>query len=319
MFEKILEQIIKHDTITIFGHINPDGDCFGAQIGLRDSLRLTFPDKTVNAVGSGVPAFFSKLGSLDQVDDVTIAKSLAILVDGNDFSRMEDQRINKALSWVKIDHHVDNGTFSEGFFVVKEEANSTCELIADFILEAKLKINNIVADALFLGIVTDTGRFQYITDFPRAFRQVAWLCEQGADPNGLNRILNITEEKSLGFKGFVFSHYQKTNDGVIYLLISKEQLATYHLSASKAGSMVNLIGNIKGFPIWAFFVENEDGTNHVEFRSNGPAVQPIALKYGGGGHALAAGVTLTNSESKLINQVIADLNQSIRDFNKENQ
>ncbi len=319
MFEKILEQIKKYDIITIFGHINPDGDCYGAQIGLRDSLRLTFPDKTINAVGSGVPVFFSKLGKLDQVDDETIAKSLAILVDGNDLSRMEDQRVTKALAWVKIDHHVDNGTFTEGFFVVKEEANSTCELVTDFILEAQLKINSIIADALFLGIVTDTGRFQYITDYPRAFRQVAWICEQGADPTGLNRILNITEEKSLGFKGFAFSHYQKTDDGVIYLLINKKQLADYHLTASKAGSMVNLIGNIKGYPIWVFFVENEDGTSHVEFRSNGPAVQPIALKYGGGGHVLAAGVTLPNFEPSLISQVISDLNQAIRNFNEENQ
>ncbi|MFA6660624.1 MAG: bifunctional oligoribonuclease/PAP phosphatase NrnA [Bacilli bacterium] len=319
MFEKILEQIKKYDTITIFGHMNPDGDCYGAQIGLRDSLRLSFPEKTINAVGSGCPAFFSKLGQMDRVDDDTISKSLAILLDGNDLSRMEDQRIRKALAWIKIDHHVDSGTFTEGEFVVKTEANSTCELIADFICEADLKINGNVADALFLGIITDTGRFQYITNFPKAFKQAAWICEKGADPTSLNRILNITEEESLGFKGFVFSNYKKTESGVIYLIISKEQIAKYHLTASKAGSMVNLVSNIKGYPIWTFFSENEDGTNHVEFRSNGPAVQPIALKYGGGGHRLAAGATLPNSSPDLINQIIADLDQAILDFKKENK
>jgi len=319
MFEKILEQIKKYDVITIFGHINPDGDCYGAEIGLRDSLRLSFPKKTINAVGTGYPAFFPRLGELDIVSNETISHSLAILVDANDFSRMEDQRITKAIAWVKIDHHVDSGSFTQGFSVVKEEANSTCELIADFILESSLKINQTIAEALYLGIVTDTGRFQYIQEYPKAFCQVAWLCEQGADPTALNYILNITEENSLAFKGFVYSNYQKTKDGVIYLIIDKQQLDKYQLSASRAGSMVNLISNIKGYPIWVFFVENEDGTNHVEFRSNGPAVQPIALKYGGGGHLLAAGVTLPNSDPKLINQVISDLNRAIRDYQKEHR
>lgn len=317
MFEKILDEIQKHSIITIYGHLNPDGDCYGAEIALRDSLRLAYPDKEIYALGSGCHRFFDRLGTMDVVPLDVIANSLAILVDANDLSRMEDQRVCDAKAWCKIDHHVDTGSFTQGCFVVNEQANSTCELIGDMILECHLPINKTIAEALYLGILTDTGRFQFIQDFPKTFRQVAWLCEQGADPAALNFILNITDEKSLVFKGFVYSNYQKTSDGVVYLCISKEQLASFNLSASKAGSMVNLISNLRGYPIWAFFCENEDGTNHAEFRSNGPAVQPIALKYGGGGHLQAAGVTLKETNPELIQAVVNDLNQAIVDYQKE--
>ncbi|MFA7032521.1 MAG: bifunctional oligoribonuclease/PAP phosphatase NrnA [Bacilli bacterium] len=316
MFEKIIAQINKFDSIVIFGHINPDGDCYGAEIALRDTLRLSFPHKSIYAVGTGYKAFFQRLGKLDDVDDETIKKSLAIIVDANDISRMEDQRIKEALAWVKIDHHVDTGSFVEGEEVVNEEANSTCELITDLIVENHLSINQVIAEALYLGILTDTGRFQYIQDFPQTFHQVAWLCEMGADPRALNYILNITDEKSLAFKGFVYSNYQKTEAGVIYLIISRQQLQKYRLSASRAGSMVNLIGNIAGYPIWVFFCENEDGSNHVEFRSNGPAVQPIALKYGGGGHQLAAGVTISHFDIDNIKKIISDLDAAIIEYKK---
>ena len=83
--------------------------------------------------------------------------------------------------------------------------------------------------------------------------------------------------------------------------------------------MVNLLNNVLGYPIWAFFCENEDGTSHSEFRSNGPAVQPVAAKYGGGGHLHAAGVTLPDLSDETISMLIKDLDQAILDYQKENK
>jgi phosphoesterase RecJ-like protein len=314
MFDKVLQEIINHDSIVIFGHIHPDGDCYGSQIALRDSIKLKYPNKQVFAVGSGVRRFLDYIGQMDVIEDEVIKQSLAILVDANDLSRMEDQRIVNAKAWIKFDHHVDNGTFTEGPFVVNEKANSCCEIVTDFLTNAKFPFNETIANALFLGIVTDTGKFQYISDFPKAFRQAAKLCEYGARPDKLNRILNNTYEASMAFKGFVFSNYQKTENGVIYLLIDKNTLEKFNLTPSKAGSMVNLISNIDGYPIWAFFCEQEDGSNHAEFRSNGPHVQPIAAKYGGGGHLLAAGVTLPDSKEETINNMILELDNAAKAY-----
>ena len=317
MFEELLPIIEKNDSIVIFGHLIPDGDCYGSQIGLRDLLRLNYPDKKVYAVGSGLRRFFKFISPMDQVDEETIKNSLAILVDGNDCSRMEDRRVVLAKEFIKIDHHIENNRFTEGKFVLDNLANSTCELIVKFIYEAGWKVNPTICNALFLGILTDSGRFQFIADFPGAFREVAFLCENGADPDRINSLLNITNEAALNFKGYVYCHYKKTRGGVIYLTFTKEKLKKLRVSASRAGNMVNLLNNVIGYPIWAFFCENTDGTVHAEFRSNGPGVQPVAAKFGGGGHYLAAGLTIDSFDEEKIKEILHELDKAIVDYKKE--
>lgn len=319
MFEKLKAAIENHNSIVIFGHPNPDGDCLGSQIGLRNTIRLNYPDKKVYAVGSGLRRFRDYFGRLDEVDDEVIANSLAILVDGNDLQRMEDQRVWNAKAWIKIDHHVENYRFTQGDFVLDEEANSTCELIVLMIQECGWKINPQIADALYLGICTDSGRFQYITRFPEAFHEVAWLCEQGANPKALNDILNITYENALRFRGYIYSNYKKTEHGVIYMTLDNKTIAEYGLTASKAGNMVNLLSNIVGYPIWVFICETEEGFSHIEFRSNGPAVQPIANSIGGGGHMMAAGATLEKFDQRTIDHVIGLCDQAAEEYLKQKE
>lgn len=316
MFEKLKQIIEEHDSIVLYGHPAPDGDCYGSQIGLRDVLRLNYPNKKVYATGSGYRRFVPYLGAMDSVDDETIKNSLAVLLDGNDFSRMEDGRIVNAKAWIKIDHHVDNFKFTQGEQVVVTEAHSTCQLIVEMIQECQWKMSAHVADALFLGIITDTGRFQYIEDFSKAFKEAAWLCEAGANPGKLNAILNISQEINLAFKGYVYTHYQKSPGGTIYIVLPKTVLDEFGFNAAKSGSMVNLLANIHGYPIWAFFSEEGDNKYHIEFRSNGPIVQPLAHKYGGGGHALAAGVTIDYTE-EFKDSIIAQCDQLIADYKKE--
>ena len=316
MFEELIPFIEKNDSIVIFGHVIPDGDCYGSQIGLRELIKLNYPQKKVYAVGSGFRRFFDLIGTMDVVEDDVIKESLAILVDGNDCSRMEDSRVFTAKEFIKIDHHIENYKFTEGKFVIDTMANSTCQLVVELAQEAGWKFNPNICNALYLGILTDSGRFQFIEDFPKSFREVAFLCENGANPHQINLILNMTNEAALNFRGYVYSHYRKTDAGVIYLTFTKEKLAELKVSASKAGNMVNLIGNVQGFPIWCFFCENEDDTVHIEFRSNGPAVQPIASKYGGGGHLLAAGLTLPKMTDEVVNLIINDLNEAIVTYQK---
>ena len=319
MFEKLKKAIEDYNSIVIFGHPNPDGDCYGSQLGLRDTIRLNYPNKKVYAVGTGLRRFRNTLGRMDVIEDSVIAGSLAILVDGNDLNRMEDQRVWSAKAWIKIDHHVENGKFTQGEFVVDEQANSTCELITMMIWECGWKINPKIADLLYLGIVTDSGRFQYIERFPEAFEEARWLCEQGANPKALNNALNITPETALKFRGYVYSHYQKTDDGVIYLTLDKNTIAKFGLTAARAGNMVNLLSYVQGYPIWVFFTETEESFMHVEFRSNGPAVQPIATSLGGGGHKMAAGLTLPQYDKKSIDEIIEMCNAALREYQKSEE
>ena len=317
MFNKILDLIKKYDSIVIYGHLNPDGDCYGAQIGLKDVIVTNFPDKKVYITGTGCPRFFSFLPKMDEVSDEVIANSLAILVDGNDLGRMEDQRVFKAKAYAKFDHHIDTGSFTEGPSIVDTKANSTCDLITGLIIEHNLKITPIGASALYLGILTDSARFQFVEDYVSTFARLKFLCENGAEPTKLNNLLNKTDERSLAAKGYAMSNYKKTEEGVIYIIYDKETLHKLGISANEASNLINYLANVEGYPIWCSFAEYDDGKVRCEFRSNGPHVQPVAASFGGGGHAQASGAQLKSLDYNLINQIIEAYNQTLIEWRKK--
>ena len=299
--------------------MNPDGDCYGSQLALRRTLQLKYPHKKVYAVGSGLRRFYSSLGKMDVVPEKVIEQSLAIIVDGNDIPRMEDQRIKVAKDFIKFDHHVDTGSFTEGPYIVKEDATSCCEILLDFIRDNNFPIDQEIAQCLYLGIVTDTARFQFVEDYAKIFNDVAYLCSLGANPSLINVILSQSSENAATFKGYVYTHYKKTENGVLYLSLSKSQLRRFKLTANAASSMVNLLSNIRGYPIWLFICETNSRAIHIEFRSNGPAVQPLALKYGGGGHALAAGTTITQPNKEIIEKILKELDDLAKSWKEENK
>lgn len=318
MFETIFDLIKKHDSIVIFGHANPDGDCYGSQVGLKEVLKLAFPEKHIYIVGDGLPAFFSLLSKMDDVSDEIISKSLGILVDGNDLNRMSDPRVHNCLAWCKIDHHIDVGSFTEGPSVVDPNANSACDLITSFILENNLPINAKAASALYLGILTDTGRFQFVNDYPNTFARVTFLCNNGADPREINKLLNTTEESTLALKGYMLSNYKKSKGGVIYIVFTKEILKKLGVSANEASNMINIYSNVIGYPVWATFAENPNGDIRVELRSNGPAVQPLAASIGGGGHMYASGARLAKLDLQQIDSFIEKIDVAISEWRKKN-
>ena len=317
MFNQILELIKKHDSIVIYGHLNPDGDCYGSQVGLKEIILANFPNKKVYLAGTGVPRFFSLICPMDEVSDEVIADSLAILVDGNDLSRMEDKRIYNAKAWAKIDHHIDTGGFTEGPFIVDTLANSTCDIIAGLVIDYKLKISKLGANALYLGILTDSAKFTFVNNYVQTFERAKFLCEHGAEPTHINNLLAKTDEQSLIAKGYIMSHYKKTKAGVIYIIYEKKTLHKIGVSANEASNLINLLGNIEGYPIWCSFAEYDDGKVRCEFRSNGPEVQPVAASIGGGGHAMASGAQLKSLDKDYIKSIIKKFDEVLINWRKQ--
>ena len=314
MFEQILELIKKHQTIVIFGHLNPDGDCYGSQVGLKEIILANFPDKEVYITGTGVPRFYNLVCKMDVVSDEVIERSLGILVDGNDLGRMEDNRVFNCAAWAKIDHHIDTGSFKEGPQVVDVNANSTCDIITGLVIDHNLKITRLASMALYLGILTDTARFQFVTNYPQTFGRVKFLCENGADPAEINEVLNRTDVIALAAKGYVLSHYKKSRNGVIYIVFNKKTLQKLAISANHASGLVNLLSNIDGYPVWCTFAEYTNGKVRMEIRSNGPVIQPVAVSVGGGGHAYASGAQLPELKQEIIEDVISKLDQAIDEW-----
>ena len=311
MFEKIIAKIEKYDSIVIFGHLNPDGDCYGSQIALRNILRNEYPQKQIFCVGSGYKKFLHIIGTMDIVTDETISKSLAILLDGNDLSRAEDQRIRTALDFAKIDHHIDLHNFTEGPEVIDDKATSTCELIYKFAKENKFEIDLISASALYLGIMTDTGRFQFADDFVTMFSMVSDLCSIGVDPILLNKTNNLQPEVSLDIKSLIYSRVVKTN-GLIYVVIRKNEYKKLGVTSAQICANTSLLSYVVNYPIWFIVAETNNGGMQVEIRSSMYNVQSVAAYFGGGGHTYAAGFTIKEFSQEKIEELVNKLSQLVK-------
>lgn len=312
MFEKIISKIEQYDSIVIFGHRNPDGDCYGSQIALRNILRASYPNKNVYCVGTGLKKFYDILGEMDVVSDETIIKSLAILVDANDLERSEDQRVFKALDFAKIDHHIDTFTFTEGPEVIDDKASSTCELIYYFAKENKFEIDLISASALYLGLMTDTGRFQFANNFVKLFSVVQDLCALGVDPILLNKTNNLVSEQTLDIKAFIYSHVVKRDDGIIYAVATKEDRKKLGVTSAQICGNTSLLSYINNHPIWFVAAETDEGGLQAEIRSSLYNVQEIAFHFGGGGHTFAAGFTVKEFRENILEELISLCSQAIK-------
>lgn len=311
MFEKIYEKIEKANSIVIFGHENPDGDCYGSEIGLKDAIISTWPHKKVYAIGSGLPYLFDRLGKMDKVSDEIIKNSLAFVIDFNIISRAEDKRITLAKEFVKIDHHISPTEFKEGIEVKDTTSSSSAQLVLEMVEESKMKLTKNGAEALYVGLVMDTGRFLFLEQDARSFSTALKLVRYGVDTKSLYNLMYQTDESSIALKGYIYSHYKKTKNGVMYLVLDDTTIKHFGMVSNEAAGSVNLLSNIKGYPIWAFFLDLGNGKMRVELRSSSIPVQPIALKYGGGGHANAAGISSCEYSQDLIDKIVNDLNDAI--------
>ncbi len=288
--KKIYDKIEKAESIVIFGHVLPDGDCYGSEIGFKEAIKATFPDKKVYAVGTGLPRFFEILSPMDIIEDEVIKNSLALVLDVANFERIEDQRYKLAKDIVKIDHHIFANEFGSVEWIDTTSA-AAAQMITEFIEMNEMKLSKLGAEALLLGMITDSGRFQYSSTSEKTFMMASFLLKYGVDLKKIYDTLYAVEEKDLRFKGYVYSHYI-TNEGVVYLKVEYKTCAEFDVTSDYAAGQVNLLSNIKGYPIWAVFSEREDGSVRVELRSSGIPVQPVAVKFGGGGHKQAAGCRL---------------------------
>ena len=311
----IFEAIEKHDVITIFGHMFPDGDCYGSQLGLKNAIIENYPNKKVYALGSGFKKMIKLCGEMDKVDDSVISSSLAIVLDCSTVDRVEDPRYTSAKEIIHIDHHVNMHSFS-GISLVDESAIATTEVLTNLFVKWNYKLSRLTATPLMLGLITDSGRFMYGPS-KTSFACASLLIENGAMVNEIYNILYESDIKDLATKKLVYSSYNLA-EGVIYTLFDKETLRKIGGGSSIASQTVNLLSSIKDFPVWASFAEAEDGTTKCEFRcKKGYSVSEIAINHGGGGHTCASGCSIKSIEE--VPSIVKELEMIVKEqkFNCE--
>ena len=296
MFTELLKQIQAHNTIIIHRHKNPDGDALGSQIGLKHILKDNFPGKTIYVVGDSAGHYsFMDDSVMDEIPDEIYADALAIVLDTSAKHLISDDRYTTAHATARMDHHIFVETICQTE-ITDTSYESCCGLVTEFALQCGLKLSPVSAKALYTGMITDSGRFRYDSTSANTFRLASALMEQKFDLNDIYRKLYADDFSRIRLKAQFVLKIKFTDCNVAYIYTTKEELAELNVDTfTVSRGMVGTMSDIKGVDIWVNFTETEQGVL-CELRSGKYNINPIAVKYGGGGHAKASGATVANKE-----------------------
>ena len=310
MFEKVLDAIKRYDRIIIHRHSNPDGDALGSQIGLKNILCENFPEKEIYIVGDGSVRYGFMEGSrMDTIDDGMYKGALAIVLDTSATALISDARYTLAELTVCIDHHIFCESFTD-IEVRDTSYESCCGLITEFAMECGLKLNSLAAKSLYTGMVTDSGRFRYDSTNSNTFKLASFLMQQKFDTNEIYANLYADDFEYIRLRAQFVLKIQFTDYRVAYIYTDKNEVKSYGVDIfSISRGMVGTMSDIRGIDTWVNFTETENGVL-CEIRSNKYNINPIAVKYGGGGHAKASGATLKDRDEAM--KLLDDLNSLSR-------
>lgn len=304
MYKKIINKIKEYEIIIIHRHSKPDGDALGSQFGLKEIIKENFPEKEVYAVGDTNQRLLF-MGQVDLVQDEKYENALVIVLDSSEKSLLSDGRYTKGKYMIKIDHHIMREKFAD-MEIVDDTFESCCGLIADIAIKQKLKITKKAAEYLFTGMVTDSGRFRYDSTTPKTFMIASKLLECNIDMMNIYNNLYLDDLDMVILRAKYALKMKFTEHNVAYIKTTAEefeQLNTDIFTISRG--MVNTMSGIKGVDIWVNFTEDKGNGIICEIRSNKYNINPIAVKYGGGGHTKASGATVKNF--KIADEMLKDL------------
>ena len=313
MINLILEKIKEFDTIIIHRHKRPDGDCIGSQFGLKYFIEDNFKDKTVYAVGDDVPDYLAYLGESQNIDDSVYENALVIVVDTSVIDRICDNRYTNGKYLIKIDHHDDSDEFGDIQYV-NEKAPACCEIITLMMKEWNLPICQKAALALFTGIVTDTGRFQFRGVSKNTFEAAGILTDTGIDTTQIYTKLNLKNINSIRLEAYLYKHMKTTKNGVVYMHFTKKIINKFKVTREDAAALVSCMSNFRGHPFWITFVDYPENIR-VRLRSRKIAINEIGKKYRGGGHLMACGATVYNK--KEIKALLKDADALLAKYKNE--
>jgi phosphoesterase RecJ-like protein len=296
--QAVVKAIREHDDFVVATHENPDGDALGSMLALKLVLDQLGKNSTMFLPGTGPIPFeyrFMALGEMVRGEPGELVGRPLIAVDAASESRLgSDQRlITEAPLVVVIDHHHDNTRFGKVNLIVAE-ASSTGEVLRDVFAGLGASLTPEIAEALYVAVVTDTGRFQYANTSPRTLRLAAELLEAGADAHRIfQRVYETIEFSKLKLLARALAHVEVFEGGrlVIAYLTRKDFEDSGAMSGASEG-VIDSLRAVAGVEMSALIQEppERDG-RRVSLRSSRDRldVSEIARQSGGGGHRQAAG------------------------------
>jgi phosphoesterase RecJ-like protein len=298
--EAVVDVLASGERFVVTSHENPDGDALGSLVAMHLALRELGKDSVMVMAGAApLPAEYAFLdvegrGLLREVP-LDAAERILVAVDCAQETRLTDDRLLVAQVVVNVDHHHDNTHFGTANLVVGE-ASSTAEVLADVFAGLGQTLTPAIAEALYAGLVTDTGRFQYANTTPKALRLAADLLEAGADIQrifqGVYESMQFAKMKLLGRALDRAALYEESRVVVSYLL--RGDFGEVGAVEPYSEGIIDVLRAVEGAELAALIREPpRDGgpARKISLRSSTDRVDvsAIARKSGGGGHKQAAG------------------------------
>lgn len=318
--EIILQKIKEYQRIFLFRHVRIDGDCVGATKGLKEIIRLTWPEKEVYLIDDEHSDYLAFLGPDDDpVDDALYHDALGVVIDVGSADRISNRKYALCKELIKIDHHIEREPYGDVRWV-EDWRSSACEMIAAFYAAHRdeLRIDSRAATYIYTGMVTDSGRFQYEGVTGDTLRLAGLMLDQGVDAERLYAHLYLREFDALKFKAHIYQNMCITENGVAYIYISQDMQNRFGLTFEGASASIGYLDGIKGCLCWLAFIEScESQTIRVRLRSRFAAINGIAEKYRGGGHACASGATIYNEEE--MQALIRDADALVKEYKETHE
>ncbi len=312
---KVLEKEIKnYQTIVIYRHTSPDFDAFGTQLGLATWIKDNYPGKEVHTVGDSHPTFVPLLfPEPEHLDESFYDKPhLAITVDVADRKRIADNHIDKAQKVIKIDHHhtpSDEQQFGD-FRIVYSTRPAASEIVALFCLSRSKKfvLSREAASYFYIGIVGDTGRFQYQDTDGATLRVAADLLDRGVDKTDIYEKMYRTNERDVQILKFCIDNHKISPGGCVYYIFTQEDLDRFQLTSHEVNKNLSTFRTMEEAKIVFSVCYDKDNDDwRVSIRSKSLDVHTVAEKFNGGGHDFAAGARLKSLDElpKLLSELDA--------------
>jgi phosphoesterase RecJ-like protein len=310
---------LKGRAVAVVGHARPDGDCIGSQVAVARVLQASGWDATcINA--DAVPRRLQFL-----VRGMTFLRTEDVLHNGRDYAAVfvdcadhgragERLRGRFTAPFAAIDHHLSNGGFAKYNFIDTGSA-ATCEILAGMFLDNKLTIDAQAAQALYTGILTDTGQFRFSSTSKRTFLLAAELMERGAQPTEAG--FELYERESAGklklLQRFLASLQLEAGGRICIGRLPSGSFAETGTTAEDTEGLVDYARSIDGVDVGVLIEERPDGGVKASLRAKDPAfrLDTIAGQFNGGGHACAAGLNMPTGAENFQARLVAALTKQI--------
>jgi phosphoesterase RecJ-like protein len=316
-FKELYEAMMNAEVIRLYPHENMDADTYGSSVALCLALCSIGLDCSV-VIDEKIPdnILFLDNGCSKEVSEDDADADLAILVDSAEADRLGKRRAEAFEGAAKnmcIDHHSSSKAICD-YNYIDVNAAATAEVVYEFMQENELEISEAAAEAIYTGIITDTGRFQYANTTPKTHLITSELLKLGVSPVDVsNRVYNNVRIEKIKLEGAVLGAVKSVADGKAAIaMLTRDMLDGMGALDEETEGMAEILRSIRGVEVSVFLRENEEGHVKASMRAKSYYnVAELAQRFGGGGHLRAAGFTVDRPIGEVAEEIEKILGQTL--------